>query len=122
MKKLIFLRNGEKDAEKLMKYDDLICYYIDGEIQLLGFRNFEDKISQKEDILENLYTVTTYPCLLSLMGNDGNPMWWNENEHKWEIYFVEKGKLKNIQEYTDRELRMAHNIEKLYLSGGLDNE
>lgn len=121
MKKLIFLRNGEKDAEKLMKYDDLICYYIDGEIQLLGFRNFEDKISQKEDILENLYTVTTYPCLLSLMGNDGNPMWWNENEHKWEIYFVEKGILRNVQEYTDKELRIAHNIEHLYLRGGLDD-
>ena len=63
---------------------------------------------------------TANPALLNAKNEHSDPIWWQNN--KWEIYFVVKDELVNIQEFTDKELRMAHNIENLYLNGGLDND
>lgn len=128
MKKLIFLRNGilGDDWFHTKENLNLSSYYIDVSINTDGYKSIVDKLGLASVIMSEYsrwdYIVTTYPCLMSAHNHKNDPLWWNEDEHKWEIYFVEKGELKNIQEYTDKELRMAHNIEKLYLSGGLDNE
>ena len=123
MKKLIFLRNGCFDYFELIRdKKPNNSYDLDLDIKGLGYKKVEERLGNNFESYEQYeYFYTTCPSLLSAHDYKADPLWWNENEHKWEIYFVEKGKLKNIQEYTDRELRIVHNIEHLYLRGGLDD-
>ena len=123
MQKLIFLRNGQRDAEHLYKIPHLEMYYPDGEFQLLGFNEFKKrKLANFKDVKYDVYWVSTIPTILNLYNDNNEPYWWNEKESKWEIYFIEDDKLKDIQEYTDKEIRKAHNIEKMYLVGVFDDE
>lgn len=119
MRKLIFLRNGNNEYNELYKnkfpVNELVD--LDSIIQVFGFKHLVNNFPK-----DYKFFITTYPAVLSINVVDEkyNSIWWNEEEHKWEIYFVENGKLKPINEYTNRELRQAHNIENLYLNGGLD--
>lgn len=44
--------------------------------------------------------------------------WWKNTV--WDIYFYVDGEFKSVQTLTDKWLREAHNIENLFLNGGLD--
>lgn len=119
MQKLIFLRNGML----IDYYDNLIeCEeyknnthtIIDSDICTLGFKEIERRLKETDEYNQFEYLITTCPALLD------NDRWWNDETSRWEIYFVENKELKSIHEYTDKWLRQAHNIEKLYLNGGLD--
>ena len=118
MRKLIFLRKGMLfDYPKFLNtdvYKEHHYVYIDYDIQGEGYKRVLQKIENNAIDYEQEYIMTTCPELLR------EHMWWNEQEKKWEIYFVEEKGLVPIQEYTDKWLREVHNIEKLYLNGGLD--
>ena len=138
-KKLIFLRNGQQDFNVVYKYIpsnykepwDILNgnYELRPELGLEGMpydidecireKGYVNAVEYLHGMLNNIYT-TTCPAILSAHDENFDPMWWNEEEHKWEIYFIEDYMLKNISEFTTRELRAAHNIERLYLNGGLD--
>lgn len=115
MKKLIFLRYGRDDVHKLMDFFGtppiLPVADIDIYIQQFGYNKTINAIIDYKN--EGFY-ITTYPSILH------NEFWWNKEKGFWEIYFVENNKIKNISEYTDRELKQSHNIEKLYLAGDFD--
>lgn len=100
---------------------NLSSHFIDIEFNSIGYNEVLNRLNNSTEFNLYDYIVTTYLSILSAHDEKSDPIWWNEEEHKWEIYFIENGKLKNIQEYTDKELRQAHNIEKLYLTGGLDD-
>lgn len=43
---------------------------------------------------------------------------WDEENHRHNIFLKDKnGKWRRIQDYVDKDLRFAHNIEKLYIAG-----
>lgn len=87
-------------------------YNIDSDIECFGYKN---ALKLFRDI-ENDWFATTCPTILYSID------WWNEEEQKFEIYIpTKKGKLKNIQEFTNRELRQAHNVEKMFLGGEFDD-
>ena len=47
-----------------------------------------------------------------------NDWCWNEKEHRPELYFRDiAGVWKNCTELTDKEIRRAHNLEKMYIAG-----
>lgn len=123
MKKLIFLRNGILGDNYFKVKDNLnlSSHFIDIEFNSIGYNEVLNRLNNSTEFNLYDYIVTTYPSILSAHDEKSDPIWWNKEKHKWEIYFIENGKLKNIQEYTDKELRQAHNIEKLYLTGGLDD-
>ena len=115
MKKLIFLRDGEEKLNYVWLYDTINTwdtYNLDIWINEHGYKkavDFAEKFNCK-------WFLTTCPTMLHSIN------WWNEEEQKFEIYIpTKKGKLKNIQEFTDRELRQAHNVEKLFLGGEFDD-
>lgn len=108
MKKLIFLRDGAINRLCL----ELAPYNIDIDIECLGYK----KALKFFQHIENGWFASTCPTILHSID------WWNEEEQRFEIYIpTKKGKLKNIQEFTDRELRRAHNIEKMFLAGVFDD-
>lgn len=120
-KKLIFLRNGIEDFKSLNFGLEPYCYCIDNFINAYGYNKTIDMLNNDNFIYRTDYVMTSCPTILDARNDESDNIWWNEEEHKFEIFFVEDGKLKNISEYTTRELRKAHNIEKLYLNGGLDD-
>ena len=62
-------------------------------------------------------TIIVTNCLYLLSTEYG----WNEETNSPEIYIKQKdGSLKNISELTQREIRQAHNIEKMYMAGEFD--
>ena len=74
--------------------------------------------------LVNLYrgrndvsVLTNYTYLLNSFG-------WNEQENKWDVWIWQEKSMqwKNVQDLTDRELRQAHNLERLYRAGEFDEE
>lgn len=125
MQKLIFLRNGLRDwyiYENSKNYKKTKSYLnIDRKIADYGFILIEDSIKIGAYFEE--YIVTTNPCILNLYKTDNSgKYWWNEEKHQFEIYLINQktGKLENIQEHTDKELRETHSMDKVYLNGGLD--
>jgi hypothetical protein len=74
----------------------------------------EDKMKNEPDAV----VLTNLPYLLS------NDYAWNEAEGKSEIYLYSvingDAKFRNISELTNREIRHAHNVEKMYRSGAFD--
>lgn len=126
LKKLIFLRNGLRDwnlYENSKSYKKTKTYVnIDNDIRDYGYVAVEDGIQLGSYFQE--YIVTANPCILNMdTADNADKFWWNKENNQFEIYFVnqETGKLENIKKYTDKELRMAHNIEHLYLRGGLND-
>lgn len=120
-KKLIFLRKGNSEFQHLTKLNCEIAYQIidvDKQMFKYGYNNALEIIRK----IECKWFITTCPTVLSATDEHNNHLWWNEKKQTWDIYFVENGKLKRIQEFTDKELRKAHNIEKMYLNGVLDDK
>lgn len=123
MKKLIFLRNGCFDYFELIgNKKPNNSYDLDLDIKALGYKKVQERIRNNFETYEQYeYFYTTCPTVLNMHDCKADSIWWDKDKNFWQIFFVEEGKPRNIQEYTDRELRMAHNIEHLYLRGGLDD-
>lgn len=112
-KKLIFIRYGVC----IENFSNFSYPFIDNEILSWGYNKaIKDIIESKTE-----WYITACPTVLSATYDDNEPIWWDDTERTWNIYFIEKGKLRRIQEYTDKELRKAHNICKVYLNGILDD-
>ena len=113
MKKLIFYRDGANICVIMNNTDDERgIYNLNFDINRYGYKNAIKRFKN----IDSLWFATTCPTILYSID------WRNEEEQKFEIYIpTKKGKLKNIQEFTDRELRQAHNIEKLFLGGEFDD-
>jgi len=110
MKKLIFLRDG--CDVKLSIAAQVSVLSLDIEIGALGYKKAVENAKKSNYD----WYITTYPTILRSID------WWNEEEQKFEIYIpTKKGKLKNIQEFTDKEIRHAHNIENMFLGGVFDD-
>ena len=118
-KKLIFIRNGKEDLDQLYirTVDDEVVnpdlgigyylYDIDRDIKHKGFKKtWQDGVIASQ---LNEWYVTSYPCVL-----DWKQLWFNTEKDKYEIYFIENGKLVNIHDINS--FRRAQVIEKLYLS------
>lgn len=106
MKKLIFLPYGKHENT------------VDNIERILGIRPFLLELSNgyEEDIefVSNTKIelfVTAVPTFLNL-----SDVWWNEKELRFEIYFYSNGKIKNIHELTEKWIRQAHNIERMFLN------
>lgn len=119
MKKLIFIRNGKEDLNQLyIRIADgeivnpelgigYFLYDIDFDIKYKGFKKtWQDGIIASQ---LNEWYVTSYPSVL-----DWHQLWFNTETNRYEIYFIENGKLVNIHDINS--FRRAQVIEKLYLS------
>ena len=112
MKKLIFLRDGVGYRLYMEQMDIFNIHNLDIDIGTFGYKKAVE-MAQKEN---DGFFSTLCPTILQSID------WWNDEERKFEIYIPnKKGKLKNIQEFTNRELRRAHNVEKMFLGGEFDD-
>ena len=57
----------------------------------------------------NEWYSTSYPYVLNW------PYWFNKETKRYEIYFVEDGKLVNIHDAIYENLREENDVEKIYL-------
>lgn len=106
MKKLMFLPYGKK--EKTVENIERILHIRPFLLELSnGYEQDVEFINNTEIEL----FVTAVPTFLNL-----SDVWWNEKELKFEIYFYSNGKIKNIQELTEKWIRQAHNIERMFLN------
>ena len=114
MKKLIFLKDGEK-SRKLLKLFYVCPNRTHSAEWYIHQYGYEEAINEIKE-LDHEWIMTETPTVLRSID------WWNEDEQKFEIYIpTEKGKLKNIQEFTDKVIRHTHNIENLFLGGVFDD-
>ena len=111
MKKLIFLRDGEKSRKLLDYVRANYTYSAEWYIHQYGYEEAINKIKE----LDHEWLMTETPTVLRSID------WWNEDEQKFEIYIPTETGLKNIQEFTDKEIRHAHNIENMFLGGVFDD-
>jgi len=77
-----------------------------------GYKNALKELKQSN--VEIVFTNCVF-----LLGQD---CFFNEESGKWDIY-IWKGRrhFVNIQDLTEKELRRAHSIERIYRNGGLDD-
>lgn len=79
---------------------------------------YSENKRELDRIKENDYNSTVYTNQIIALSNE---YCWNENLGVPELYLrVSNGKFKRADELTDRELRQAHNLEKLYVNGGFN--
>lgn len=77
--------------------------------ELINFKEFVDNDEICYEKYKNVY-ITGYPCML-------NYAW----EAGCEVYLVNRfGKMDNVKEISDKELRPEHNITNLFLKGHFD--
>lgn len=115
-RKLIFIRKGKEERELLRKLLKTYIFDIDIEVMRVGYKQ------AIENIKNSSYTLfkTANPCVLSEYDAKRRPLWWSE--HTWKIYFIEQDKCHSIQEYTEKLLREAHDIEQIYLNDGFETK
>lgn len=112
MKKLIFLRDGNKSWDLLSITMATSVFDIDACIEICGYKKAVE-ITEKQDYD---WFITRCPTILRSID------WWNEEEQKFEIYIpTEKGALKNIHEFIDKVIRHANHIENMFLGGAFDD-
>lgn len=118
VRKLIFMKHGMlydyNNFLKTKEYKECTHTCVDVDIQGFGFKELLKRIENNAVEYNVDYLLTTCPTLLR------SDLWWNEEKGEWEVYFIEKDKIVPISEYTDKWLRKAHNLELVYLNGGLD--
>lgn len=115
-KTLIFCPNGlENDIDVTENFGDNIVYTVAD--CKYGYHNALNKLRESKD---DFPVITDIPTFLN-----HEELWYDEEKQRWNVYMVVwKGKRKkkpvpvNIHDLTDRWLRQAHNIEKLFISGG----
>ena len=117
-RRLVFLRKGFYDFP--LKEQTSKLFWLDTLIQSKGYKDMVKFIKniENEPFFCNLFSdkeeiifLTTIPTFLN------EKIWWNENDKKWEIYFVDNAhNLKNIQSYCNIPLKKIHLIEKMYLN------
>ena len=125
-KKLIFIRKGKEDLDQIyfrMVDDEIInpelgigyyLYDIDEDIRREGFKKVWKECKLCEQL--NEWYVTSYPEVL-----DWNYLWYNNEFHKWEIYFIENGKLVNIHDIYPN-IKPFTSITRMYLSNLLGEQ
>ena len=77
-----------------------------------GYKNALNKLKKSD-------TQIVFSNCVYLLGQD---CFFNEGKNEWDIY-IWKGRkhFVKIQDLTERELRYAHNIEKMYKGGEFDD-
>lgn len=125
-KKLIFIRKGKEDLDQIyfrMVDDEIInpelgisyyLYDIDEDIRHEGFKKVWKECKLCGQL--NEWYVTSYPEVL-----DWNYLWYNNEFHKWEIYFIENGKLVNIHDIYPN-IKPFTSITRMYLSNLLGEQ
>lgn len=121
----------------MIKY---LCF-VDGEIGI-NIRNICKDFAEKQDLTFNFIvidanygftnckeiidTIKSYPyecmVLTNQIGILSHEYGWREDlsEHERIFLFID-GNFINIQNLTDKELRKAHNIEKMYIANAFNN-
>ena len=120
MKKLIFCPHGiYRDVYDILDEKPFNDISNDFYFASCG-SGYENELEDIKELKDGAIVVTAIPTFLC-----HEDLWYDHEKCKWEVYMVVwKGKKKkkptlvNIHDLTDKEIRLAHNIEKLYLSGG----